>query len=77
MATKQSSSRLGQYFLLAVAFDVKEYFYLKTQKLAKYALHISPLSLCTFRTHQHQPRLRFNHCLFVCFRLPFDYDIVV
>ena len=65
MATKQSSSRFGQYFLLAVAFDVKEYFYLKTQKLAKYALHISPLSLCTFRTHQHQPRLRYNHCMFV------------
>ena len=35
--------------LPAVAVNVKEYIDLITQKLAKYALHISPPSLCTLR----------------------------
>ena len=68
----QSSYRLGQCFLLAVAVNEKEYMSLifKTQKLAKYALHISPLRLrflyfAPRPHHQQQPLLRCNHCLFV------------
>ena len=51
--------------LPAVGVNVKEYIDLITQKLAKYALHISPPSLCNLRAHTQHPRLRCYHCLFV------------